>query len=245
MTFEEAVSIKTGISINKAQGMEGDRIVIDARVSPFMMGHTYVACSRVTSFKNIAILNTTNQVLDNAPTIVNVVYKELLTEHDRIIDPEVFTYDISDKPEEIQQLFKLCDRHIFDKLKYKLNSSSKQARQLVASMPLERRQEIYKLALGPSGGTSTTNHIYLNPRTNMVSSLNNTSSSSSDVNDPFLSRSDNSVVGSIIAMEPRVSIASTIQARTEQLERHMNLRQYTIEDVPGDGSCFSCSIKIS
>jgi hypothetical protein len=39
--------------------MEGDKIVVDARVSPFiMMGHAYVAATRVTSFKNIAILNT-------------------------------------------------------------------------------------------------------------------------------------------------------------------------------------------
>jgi hypothetical protein len=66
------------ISINKAQGMEGDQIVVNGRVSPFMMGHTYVALTRVTSFKNIAILNTPDQVLDNAPTIVNVVYPELL-----------------------------------------------------------------------------------------------------------------------------------------------------------------------
>lgn len=144
------------ISINKAQGMEADRIVVDARVSPFMMGHTYVALTRVTSYKNIAILNTPEQNLDRAPTIVNVVYPELPTEQDRIINPPRFQYDIalrSDEEHNAQQ-FKLCDAHVFDRLKFKANSPTEQAKQLVVSIPLNKRKEIYRAAMGGRHATT-------------------------------------------------------------------------------------------
>ena len=58
------------------EGMKGDKIVIDARVSLFMMGHTFVATTRVRSFKNIAILYNVDQNVDDAPTIVKVLYPE-------------------------------------------------------------------------------------------------------------------------------------------------------------------------
>jgi ABC-type bacteriocin/lantibiotic exporter with double-glycine peptidase domain len=50
--------------------MEGDQIVIDARVSLFMMGHTYVATTRVRSLKNIAILHNVDQIVYDALTIL-------------------------------------------------------------------------------------------------------------------------------------------------------------------------------
>ena len=223
------------ISINKSQGMEGDKIVIDGRVSPFMMGHTYVANSRVTSFKNIAILNTPEQILDLAPTIVNVVYKELLTEHDTIDNPEVFKYDISTRSEDIQKQFKLSDAHIFNKLKYKTTSPSEQAKKLIINIPLSRRKEIYKMAMGSDSITSN-NHDqarpdrYVNPRTNMASSHH-------AINDSFTSPADEPNIR-IIAMEPRITVSSLLTERQRQLEYNLNLKNFTTEDVPGDGACF-------
>jgi hypothetical protein len=223
------------ISINKAQGMEGEKMVIDGRVSPFMMGHAYVAATRVTSFKNIAILNTEEQVLDNAPTLVNVVYPELLTEHDRIINPPLYQYDISTHSFEIQERFKLCEAHVFNKLKFKQNTPSEQAIRLVVSMPLTKRKDLYKLAMGTTH--SDCDH-YINPRTNMESPLHNVCEPSSPHFNVLRRPTTDTPSSNIIAMEPRLSVTSPMSARRDQLEYHLNLKRFTIEDVPADGSCF-------
>jgi len=215
--------------------MEGDKIVIDARVSPFMMGHTYVANSRVTSYKNIGILNSPEQILDLAPTIVNVVYKELLTEHDTIYNPEVFKYDISNRSAEIQKQFKLSDAHIFNKLKYKNNSPSEQAKELIVNIPLQRRKEIYQMAMGsdsinPNIHGQTRHERYVNPRTNMASSLD-------AISDSLISPADEPNIR-IIAIEPRITVSSPMTERERQLEYNLNLQNLTTEDVPKDGACF-------
>ena len=123
--------------------MEAERIVVDARVSPFMMGHTYVALTRVTAYKDIAILNTVEQVLDGSPTIVNVVYPELLTDEDKIVHPPSYDYDMTNHSENIRLQHKLCEARVFNKLKFNTNSPSEQAKRLVASsIPLSKRKEL-------------------------------------------------------------------------------------------------------
>ena len=62
------------ITFNKAQGQEGKSILFDARDPPFTMGHAYVGLSWVLTSTSIAIYTKKEMVLDNAATIVNVVY---------------------------------------------------------------------------------------------------------------------------------------------------------------------------
>jgi hypothetical protein len=219
------------ISINKAQGMEGDKIVIDARVSPFMMGHTYVATTRVTSFKNISILNNPEQIVDNAPTIVNVVYPELLTDHDKLVNPPVFTYDISSHSDKFQEQHKLCEAHIFNKLKFKANTPMEQAKILIVSIPYIKRQALYKMALMSTAGSNQEENqerVATLPTASNI--INETLISSRPDHDPMTYY--------VVAAEPAVTINSPMCLRREQLERHMNLNQFTIQDVPTDGACF-------
>ena len=59
------------------------------------------------------------------------------------------------------------------------------------------------------------------------------------INDTLISPNDFSN-RNIIAVDPAITIASPIEERMRQLELHMNMKRFTIEDVPGDGSCFLC-----
>jgi hypothetical protein len=111
----------------------------------------------------------------------------------------------------VQQQFKLCDAHDFNKLKFKTNSPNEQAKQLVVSIPLSKRKENYKLALL---GDGTTNHVpthdtnnqcelYVNPKTNMEHRVP-LQQENDILNETLISPTDSSNNSDIIAMDPPI-----------------------------------------
>ena len=67
------------MTCNKSQGQTLERVLLDTTSPAFAHGHLYVALSRVTYYKNIALFCAENQVYDDGlPILNNVVYPELL-----------------------------------------------------------------------------------------------------------------------------------------------------------------------
>ena len=72
-------------TINKSQGQEYDKVLIDLRQQTFAHGHLYVALSRVKYSDKITVLIHKHQVIytvdDNPhPKLSNIIYPELLLE---------------------------------------------------------------------------------------------------------------------------------------------------------------------
>jgi len=76
------------MTLNKSQGQELDRTLLDLRNPPFAHGELYVGLSSVRGASNVAIFSDGKNVLigsregseddgDRIPTTVNVVYNEL------------------------------------------------------------------------------------------------------------------------------------------------------------------------
>ena len=66
------------MTINKSQGQEFERCLLDIRSPPFSHGHLYVALSRIRDYRHIAIFTNENNVYDEIVTTENIVYPELL-----------------------------------------------------------------------------------------------------------------------------------------------------------------------
>ena len=66
------------MTINKSQGQELQRCLLDLRSPPFSHGHLYVALSRVRNVDDIAIFTNQENIKDGAILTENIVYKELL-----------------------------------------------------------------------------------------------------------------------------------------------------------------------
>jgi ATP-dependent DNA helicase PIF1 len=66
------------MTYNKSQGQTLDRVVVDITHQPFTHGHLYVILSRVTAYNSIVFFCTEDQLLDDAPVVTNIVYKEVL-----------------------------------------------------------------------------------------------------------------------------------------------------------------------
>ena len=113
------------------------------------MGHAYVGLSRVFTSASIAMYTTQEKVLDGAVTMVNVVYPEMLTDHDRSIAKEhssnKVTYDMSHLDETTRSIFTLDD--VFVRYKQRKTTASEQVERLV-SRSLAHRNELYKLSMG-------------------------------------------------------------------------------------------------
>ena len=138
--------------------------------------------------------------------------------------------------ENIRLQHKLCEARVFNKLKFNTNSPSEQAKRLVASsIPLSKRKELYREAMGsssPDCSSISEQNSYVNPRTNLEASP-----APNIINDTLILPTG-SFNHSIIAIEPIATVTSPMVTRIRQLEIHMNIKHYTIENVPGDGSCF-------
>lgn len=66
------------ITINKSQGQEYGKVLLDLRNQPFTHGHLYVALSRVKYYNKIAIIINEYHTRDENPIVTNFVYPELL-----------------------------------------------------------------------------------------------------------------------------------------------------------------------
>lgn len=66
------------ITINKSQGQEYDKVVLDLRNAPFAHGHLYVGLSRVKFHNKIYLLVNKEDTRDNNPIVTNIIYNELL-----------------------------------------------------------------------------------------------------------------------------------------------------------------------
>jgi hypothetical protein len=67
------------MSYNKSQGQTfTGKVLMDVTSPPFAHGHLYVALSRITLHSNINIVLNADQLFDDAPTITNTTYPELL-----------------------------------------------------------------------------------------------------------------------------------------------------------------------
>jgi hypothetical protein len=67
------------LTMNRSQGQEFEKLLVDLTVPPFTHGHLYVALSRIRKSENIKIFCNEDQVLDNNVVITNnVVYNEIL-----------------------------------------------------------------------------------------------------------------------------------------------------------------------
>ena len=92
------------MTLNKSQGQELDRTLLDLRNPPFSHGHLYVGLSRVRDASNDAIYSDEKNILigsrggseddgDRIPTTVNVVYNELLSPINIPRSTTIDTYD--------------------------------------------------------------------------------------------------------------------------------------------------------
>jgi len=92
------------MTLNKSQGQELDRTLLDLRNPPFSHGHLYVGLSRVRDASNVAIYSDEKNILigsrggseddgDRIPTTVNVVYNELLSPINIPRSTTIDTYD--------------------------------------------------------------------------------------------------------------------------------------------------------
>lgn len=144
------------VTLNKSQGQEGKAFLFDARSPPFTMGHAYVGLSRVFSSNSIAVFLSKEKILDSAPTIVNVVYPEMLTPHDKEIalqeNEQKRFYNTTHLDDESKLNFKLGD--IFVHYNKKKLSAREQAERLVARSLLHRN-ELYKLSMGDYENVAT------------------------------------------------------------------------------------------
>jgi ATP-dependent exoDNAse (exonuclease V) alpha subunit len=69
------------VTINRAQGQELDRALVDIRDNVFTHGQCYVALSRVRRREHIALfLNSETELVDGHAATVNIVFPELLLE---------------------------------------------------------------------------------------------------------------------------------------------------------------------
>jgi len=73
-------------TINKSQGQEYDKVLIDLRQQTFAHGHLYVALSRVKYADKVTVLIHEHQAIytnDDKPhpMLYNIIYPELLLEH--------------------------------------------------------------------------------------------------------------------------------------------------------------------
>ena len=66
------------MAINKSQGQELHRCLLDLRSPPFSHGRLYVALSRVRQANDIAIFTDEENVKNGVIITKNIVYKELL-----------------------------------------------------------------------------------------------------------------------------------------------------------------------
>jgi ATP-dependent exoDNAse (exonuclease V) alpha subunit len=67
------------LTINRSQGQEFDKLVVDLTIPPFTHGHLYVALSRIRKSENIKIYCDNDHILDDNIAITdNVVYDEIL-----------------------------------------------------------------------------------------------------------------------------------------------------------------------
>ena len=66
------------MTINKSQGQELQRCLLDIRSPPLSHGHLYVALPRVRNVGDIAIFTNQENIKDGAILTENIVYKELL-----------------------------------------------------------------------------------------------------------------------------------------------------------------------
>lgn len=66
------------MTYNKSQGQTFVKVLLDTTEEPFAHGHAYVALSRVRSRKNIRIYLCRNAVLNDSPTIQNIVYPDII-----------------------------------------------------------------------------------------------------------------------------------------------------------------------
>ena len=66
------------MTINKSQGQELQRCLLDLRSPPFSHGHLYVALSRVRHVKDIAIFTEEENMKNGVIITENIVYKQLL-----------------------------------------------------------------------------------------------------------------------------------------------------------------------
>ena len=67
------------LTMNRSQGQEFEKLLVDLIIPPFTHGHLYVALSRIRKSENIKIFCTNHQILDDNIVITNnVVYDEIL-----------------------------------------------------------------------------------------------------------------------------------------------------------------------
>ena len=68
------------LTMNKSQGQELERALLDVTIPPFVHGHLYVALSRAKTAEGIAVIVSPNQITENAIILQNVLYPELLND---------------------------------------------------------------------------------------------------------------------------------------------------------------------
>ena len=67
------------LTVNRSQGQEFEKLLVDLTIPPFTHGHLYVALSRIRKAENIKIFCTKEEILDkNIVLTKNVVYDEIL-----------------------------------------------------------------------------------------------------------------------------------------------------------------------
>ena len=65
--------------MNRSQGQEFEKLLVDLINPPFTHGHLYVALSRIRKAENIKIFCSKHQILDDGIVVThNVVYDEIL-----------------------------------------------------------------------------------------------------------------------------------------------------------------------
>jgi hypothetical protein len=69
------------LTMNRSQGQEFEKLLVDLTIPSFTHGHLYVALSRIRKSENIKIFCNTEQIWDNNIVVTNnVVYDEILKE---------------------------------------------------------------------------------------------------------------------------------------------------------------------
>jgi len=65
-------------TINKSQGQEYDKVILDLRNAPFAHGHLYVGLSRVKYHNKILLIVNEEDTREQYPIVKNIIYPELL-----------------------------------------------------------------------------------------------------------------------------------------------------------------------